>query len=157
MERSCTDIHHGIKDLAALRTIASRSGDPSERGCPTGRLRRRKPVPFVISSAGGGQRASRFQDTVGKCFLAWNTSVSGPRPLSTGRRRPFTGNRDLPAAGRSWGNCQLAGGSTHSCAEPIRHSQPSSYLMLHCCHLVPIPPFRGSHSSKLKNFLTLPS
>src|ERR1035438_5051862 len=39
MERSCTDIHHGIINLATLRTLASRSGNPSERGCPTGRLR----------------------------------------------------------------------------------------------------------------------
>src|SRR5674476_755438 len=100
MDRSCTDIHHGIISLAAPRTLASRSGNPSERGCPTGRLRRRKPVPFVITSAGGGQRASRFQDTAGLWFLAWNASVSGPSPISTGQRRPFTGNRDLPTAGR---------------------------------------------------------
>ena len=39
MERSFTDIHHGIIGLAAPRTLASRSGNPSERGCPTGRLR----------------------------------------------------------------------------------------------------------------------
>src|SRR5674476_852730 len=133
MDRSCTDIHHGIISLAAPRTLASRSGNPSERGCPTGRLRRRKPVPFVITSAGGGQRASRFQDTAGLWFLAWNASVSGPSPISTGQRRPFTGNRDLPTAGRSWGNCQLAGGSTHSCAEPffVRYKLRSFHDFLH--------------------------
>src|SRR5450759_4317517 len=43
MERSCTDIHHGIRNLAAMRTLASRSGNPSERGYPTGRGRVRAP------------------------------------------------------------------------------------------------------------------
>src|ERR1039458_3564927 len=80
MERSCADTHHGIISLAAPRTLASSSGNPSERGARPADFTRRKPVPFVITSAGGGERASRFQETVGLCFPAWNASVSGPKP-----------------------------------------------------------------------------
>src|SRR5450759_2994340 len=61
MERSCTDIHHGITDLAAPRTLASRSGDPSERGCPTGRLRAPEAGTLdVITSSRGRAESQSF-------------------------------------------------------------------------------------------------
>src|ERR1039458_8644720 len=39
LESFCTVTHHGIRNLASMRTLASRSVNPSERGCPSCRLR----------------------------------------------------------------------------------------------------------------------
>src|ERR1035441_2487256 len=60
MERSYTDIHHGIRSLAVMRTLALRSGNPSERGCPTGRLRAPEAAILVITSGRGGVKSQSF-------------------------------------------------------------------------------------------------
>src|ERR1019366_5589176 len=55
-----TDIHHGISSLAAMRTLASMSGNPSERGWPTGRLRAPPPGALPITLGVGEVKTRSF-------------------------------------------------------------------------------------------------
>src|ERR1019366_6140332 len=87
--------------------------------CLTSRLHTTEADAFAITSAGGEVKSRSFPGNRWAVLPGVERLVSGPSSLSTGGRAPFTGNRDLPAAGRSGGNCPLAWGPTDSCAEPI--------------------------------------